>query len=277
MKEATAADLQRVRDFLYARTGLVYGEAKQYFVARRIAQRMGAAGYSDFAAYYEWAARDPGEADALVNAFTINETYFYREKHQLKTLSASLLPIVTTPKAPGAKVRIWSMPCSTGEEAYSVAIWLLDNWPLVDAYNVEIIGSDIDTEALAAAQDGYFGVRALARLPDEMKASYFEPAGADRWRLIDDLRESVRFTRANLVDLASVAAQGRFEVILCRNLLIYFDEQSRALALDNLYKALAPGGFLLLGHTEALAAISDRFIPTRFKEGVVYRKPVDVP
>lgn len=276
MKEASAADLQQVRDFLYARTGLVYGDAKRYFVARRIAQRMGAAGYSDFGAYYERVRVDAAEADALVNAFTINETYFYREKHQLKTLSASLLPILTAAKAPGDKVRIWSIPCSTGEEAYSLAVWLLETWPLVDAYNVEIVGSDIDTQALAAAKDGFFGARALGRMPDELKARYFEPAGPERWRLIQDLRESVHFSRANLVDLASVAAQGRFDAILCRNLLIYFDEQSRNRALDNLYRALAPGGFLLLGHTESLAKVDERFIPTRYKEGVVYRKPVDV-
>ena len=277
MKEATAADLQRVRDFLYRRTGLVYGEAKRYFVARRIAQRMNAAGYSDFGAYYDRVKLDAGEADALVNAFTINETYFFREKHQLKTLSASLLPIVTTPKAPGAKVRIWSMPCSTGEEAYSIAIWLLENWPLVDAYNIEIIGSDIDTEALAAAVEGIYGARALVRLPEELQERYFELVGPERWRLIRDLRESVRFTRANLVDVGSVAGQGRFDVVLCRNLLIYFDGPSRTVALDNLYGALAPGGFLLLGHTEALGSIGERFIQTRFKEGVVLRRPVDAP
>ena len=275
MKEASTADLQRVRDFLYARTGLVYGDAKRLFVARRIAQRMGASGYSDFGAYYARVMRDAAEADALVSAFTINETYFYREKHQLKTLSASLLPILTASKAPGERLRIWSMPCSTGEEAYSIALWLLENWPLVDAYNVEIVGSDIDIEALAAAEAGFFGARALGRLPDELKARYFELAGPERWRLIQDLRESVHFTRANVIDLASLTGQGRFEAILCRNLLIYFDERSRTLALDNLYRALAPGGFLLLGHTEALAKVDDRFIPTRFKEGVVYRKPVD--
>jgi chemotaxis protein methyltransferase CheR len=269
------ADLSRVCEFVYRRTGLVYGENKRYYAQRRVTQRMEATGASDFATYYARLGFDADEAEALVNAFTINETYFYREKHQLQTLSGAMLPIVTTGKAPGASIRIWSMPCATGEEPYSIAIWLLENWPLVDAYNVEIIGSDIDTEALRAARAGLYGARALDRLPDDVRARYFEPAGSGSWELIQALRESVRFAPANLIDADSLAAHGQFDVIFCRNLLIYYDAASRSVALDNLYRALAPGGFVFLGHTEALAKVSEQFIPARFKEGLAYRKPVD--
>jgi chemotaxis protein methyltransferase CheR len=271
----TDADLSRVCEFVYRRTGLVYGDNKRYYAERRVTQRMQATGASDFATYYAQLGFDADEAEALVNAFTINETYFYREKHQLQTLSGAILPIVTTGKTPGASIRIWSMPCSTGEEPYSIAIWLLENWPLVDAYNVEIIGSDIDTDALDAARAGLYGARALGRLREDVKARYFEPAGPERWELIRDLRESVRFTAANLVDSGSLAAQGPVDIVFCRNLLIYFDTASRDLAMENLYRALAPGGFMFLGHTESLAKVSERFIPARFKEGVAYRKPVD--
>jgi chemotaxis protein methyltransferase CheR len=273
--QPTDADLSRVCDFVYRRTGLVYGDNKRYYAERRVTQRMQATGAADFATYYARLGFDADEAEALVNAFTINETYFYREKHQLMTLSSAMLPIVTTGKVPGASIRIWSMPCATGEEPYSIAIWLLENWPLVDAYNIEIIGSDIDTDVLDAARAGLYGARALARLPDDVKARYFEPAGPERWKLIQDLRESVRFTPANLVDSSSLAAQGAFDIIFCRNLLIYFDTASRDLALENLYRALVPGGFMFLGHTESLAKVSERFILARFKEGVAYRKPVD--
>ena len=271
----TDADLTRVCEFVYRRTGLVYGDNKRYYVERRVALRMRATGASDFATYYAKLGLDAGEAEALVNAFTVNETYFYREKHQLQTLSGAVLPIVTTNKGPGESIRIWSMPCATGEEPYSIAIWLLENWPLVDAYNVEIVGSDIDTDVLDAARAGEYGARALASLPDDLKARYFEPAGPESWELIQDLRESVRFTAANLVDSASLAAQGPFDIIFCRNLLIYFDAASREVALDNLYRALASGGFVFLGHTESLAKVSERFIVTRFKESIAYRKPVD--
>lgn len=271
----TDADLSRVCEFVYRRTGLVYGDNKRYYAERRVTQRMQATGAADFATYYAQLGHDADEAEALVNAFTINETYFYREKHQLQTLSAAMLPIVTTGKTPGASIRIWSMPCSTGEEPYSIAIWLLENWPLVDAYNVEILGSDIDTDVLDAARAGHYGARALARLPKNVKSRYFEALGPDAWELIQDLRESVRFTAANLVDSASLAGLGPFDIVFCRNLLIYFDAASRETAMDNLYRALAPGGFMFLGHTESLGKVGERFILARFKEGVAYRKPVD--
>ena len=272
---ATDADLARVCEFLYQRTGLVYGDAKRYYAERRVAQRMAATGAETFESYYARLGLEPAEVEALVNAFTINETYFYREKHQLQALSASLLPIVTAGRTPGDTVRIWSMPCSSGEEPYSIAIWLLENWPLVDAYNIEIVGSDIDTAVVDAAREGLYGERALSRLSADVRARYFEAADSERWELISDLRESVRFTTTNLVDAASVAAQGRFHIVFCRNLLIYFDERSRGMAMENLYNAIAPGGFLLLGPTESLTKVNDRLVATRFKEGVAYRKPVD--
>ena len=164
------------------------------------------------------------------------------------------------------------MPCSSGEEPYSIAIWLLENWPLVDAYNIEIVGSDIDTATLEQARAGIYGKRALSRLPAPLVASYFEPCGRGRWQLIADLRESVRFSSVNLIDEASMRAAGRFDVIFCRNLLIYFDDASRRLAAHRLFDRLNPDGFLCLGHTESMSRISDRFAMARFPDAIVYRR-----
>lgn len=269
----SADDLRLFGDFLYRRTGMIFGETKRYYIERRIADGLAASGSTSLAEYLRQLEVDPQAAQGLVNAFTVNETYFYREEHQLAALGRSLLPEVIKGKRPGDLLRIWSMPCSTGEEPYSIAIWLLENWPLVDAYNVEIVGSDIDTATLAQAQAGVYGKRALARLPDPVLARYFEPAGRDRRKIIDDLRESVRFTAANLVDPASVRAAGRFDIIFCRNLLIYFDDAARAVAAKHLHDALTPGGFLCLGHTESMSRISDRFTMARFPDAIVYRRP----
>ena len=203
----------------------------------------------------------------------MNETYFYREDHQLRCLSRALLPEIVARRGPGDLVRIWSVPCSTGEEPYSVAIWLLENWPLVDAYNIEIVGSDIDTRVLAEAATGAYGERALGRLPDAVRGRYFRPAQGGVRQVIPDLQESVRFTQCNLIDAASMAAQGRFDVILCRNVLLYFDEASRLAAASNLYESLLPGGFLCLGHTESMSRISERFAVRRFEDGVVFQRP----
>ncbi len=203
----------------------------------------------------------------------MNETYFYREDHQFAALSSEILPEVVATKRPGDLVRIWSMPCSTGDETYSIAIWLLENWPLVDAYNIEIVGSDIDTAALEQARAGRYAARALARLPAKVVESYFEPEHHHRRKIIDDLRESVRFVPANLFDRASLTAVGKFDVILCRNLLIYFNDLSRREAAINLYESLVPGGYLCLGHSESMARINDRFTLVRLKDAIVYRRP----
>ena len=269
----TADEIRHLCAFLYQRTGMIFGESKRYYIERRIAERMEATGARSFPAYFSHIEADPGEVEHLINVFTVNETYFYREEHQLHCLGRSLLPSIVATRRPGDLVRIWSVPCSTGEEPYSIAIWLLENWPLVDAYHIEIVGSDIDTRVLDAALSGDYGERALSRLPADVVERYFEPRGDGQRRLIEDLRESVKFTKANLVDTASVAAQGRFDIVFCRNVLIYFDDASRLIAANNLYDALQPGGYICLGHTESMTRISKRFALRRFEDAIVYQRP----
>jgi chemotaxis protein methyltransferase CheR len=269
----SADELRRVTELLYRWTGMTFGENKRYYIERRITERMRRTGTLDARTYLVFAAADLGEREILTNAFTINETYFYREDHQLAALAREILPELIKARRPGDLIRIWSMPCSTGEEAYSIAIWLLENWPLVDAYNIEIVGSDIDTAALDQAREGRYAARALARLPAELVETYFETEHRHRRKIIDDLRESVRFTPVNLIERGSVSGQGKFDVILCRNLLIYFDEMSRKLAADNLFDSLNTGGFLCLGHSESMTRISDRFSVSRLEDAIVYRRP----
>jgi chemotaxis protein methyltransferase CheR len=269
----TADEVRRLGAFLYRRTGMIFGEAKRYYIERRIADRMAATGMRTFNAYFAHVEADRHEVEQLINIFTVNETYFYREEHQLQCLSRSLLPAIVQGRKPGDLVRIWSVPCSTGEEPYSIAIWLLENWSLVDAYHIEIVGSDIDTQVLLDARAGDYGERSLSRLPPDVIERYFEPSHHGQRRLIQDLRESVKFTSANLVDPASVAAQGQFDIIFCRNVLIYFDDSSRLLAVDNLHKSLHPGGYICLGHTESMSRISKRFDLRRFEDAIVYQRP----
>lgn len=265
-------DLTRLCEYLYRETGMMFGENKRYYIERRTAERMVATGVRPFPAYLAYLRATPGEREILINAFTVNETYFYREEHQFRCLSRSLLPEIAKTRGPGDKIRIWSAPCSSGEEAYSIAIWLLENWPMVDAFNVEIVGSDIDTRMLAEAAAGDYGERALARLPESVKASYFEAPHDDRRRIIKDLRESVNFTPVNLIDESAVAPFGKFDVIFCRNLLIYFDDASRRASSGNLYEALNPGGYICLGHSESMSRIDPRFKTRRFPDAIVYQR-----
>jgi chemotaxis protein methyltransferase CheR len=266
-------DLRRLTEFLYQRTGMTFGENKRYYIERRVNQRIVDSGAADFGDYFGRLVFNPAEVEALINAFTINETYFYREEHQLRALGRSILPDLIRTRRPGDLIRIWSMPCSSGEEPYSIAIWLLENWPLVDAYNLEIVGSDIDTVAIEAAKAGIYGERALSKLPDDVVERYFEHRRGHSRKIIDDLRESVQFVPVNLINPVAMAAMGRFDVIFCRNLLIYFDDAARLAAADHLFDRLNPGGYLCLGHTESMARISDRFEFARFDDAIVYRRP----
>ena len=247
-----ADEIRRLCAFLYQRTGMIFGESKRYYIDRRVADRMAATGAPPFPVYFSHVQSSEDEAERLINSFTVNETYFYREEHQLQCLGRSLLPDIVQNRRPGDLVRIWSVPCSTGEEPYSIAIWLLENWPMVDAYHIDIIGSDIDTRALLAAKDGDYGERALSRLSSEIVERYFEPSRDGSRRIIQDLRESVTFTPINLVDPALFASQGQFDIVFCRNVLIYFDRALQNRALGLFRDALVRHGFLGLGSKETL-------------------------
>jgi chemotaxis protein methyltransferase CheR len=270
----TQEEVRRLCEFLYRRTGMSFADNKRYYIDRRLAERIAATGALTFAAYFAKLRSDADhEIEQLVNAFTVNETYFYREEHQLRCMTASLLGELMRRKQPGESFRIWSMPCSTGEEPYSIAMWLMENWSEVDKYNIEIVGSDIDTRALKAAAEGIYGERALMRLSRDMVRRYFKPLGDEQYQIDPGLRESVQFTAANLIDARDIAQYRDFDIVFCRNVLIYFDDASRRSAAENLYECLRPGGYICLGHSETMSRISPLFRVSRFPDAIVYQKP----
>lgn len=271
----TQDEFRRLCEFLYRRTGMIFTEAKRYYVERRVVDRMLSTRSDSFEHYFGRLRADvAGEIEQFVNAFTINETYFYREEHQLVCLTSDLLAARLKVKPRGETIRIWSVPCSTGEEPYSIAIWLLENWPHVDEYDIEIVGSDIDTDVVALARVGVYGKRALMRLPPRLVDKYFEAGDGASWRILDELRSSVRFTVANIVERADTRSHGRFDVIFCRNVLMYFDDLARRTASENLFESLLPGGFICLGHTESMSRVSPLFDVARFADAIVYQRPM---
>jgi chemotaxis protein methyltransferase CheR len=272
----TEDQFRRLCEFLYRRTGMIFTEAKRYYVERRVVERMIATESHSFENYFARLRADmQQEIEQFVNAFTVNETYFFREDHQLACLSSDLLAARLKANVGARRIRIWSVPCSTGEEPYSIAIWLLENWALVDQYDIEIVGSDIDTNVLALAREGVYGSRALMRLPPALTRKYFFQSERETWTIIDDLRQSVRFTVVNIVDRAGTRPHGQFDVIFCRNVLIYFDDTSRRVAAENLYENLYPGGFICLGHAESMSRISPLFDVARFSDAIVYQRPME--
>jgi chemotaxis protein methyltransferase CheR len=270
----TQEEVRRFCEFLYRRTGMSFSDSKRYYIDRRLAERIAATNSPSFQAYFATLRSDANhEIEYLINAFTVNETYFYREEHQLRCMTSDLLDKLIRRKQPSEPIRIWSIPCSTGEEPYSIAIWLMENWGEVDRYNIEIVGSDIDTRALKAAAEGIYGNRALMRLTQDVIKRYFERLDDDRYQIDPGLRNSIQFTQANLIDPQAMTRFRSFDIVYCRNVLIYFDDASRRMAAESLFDCLNPGGYICLGHSETMSRISPLYRVCRFSDAIVYQRP----
>jgi chemotaxis protein methyltransferase CheR len=270
----SASEYQKFCEYFYRRTGISFAENKRYFVDKRLIDRIQKSGASGVEDYFERLRRHDanGEIEILINLLTINETYFYREDHQLDCLANGILPELVSRRRKGDRIRIWSMPCSTGEEPYSIAMYLLENWPQVDDYDIEIMASDIDTNVLRAAEGGVYDARSLHRLTPEFVRKYFVSAGAEGFRVIDAIRQSVRFTKVNASDLVEMRGFANIDVIFCRNMLIYFDDRSRRQVVESFYDSLCQGGFICLGHSESMSRISSLFEVRKFPQAIVYQK-----
>ncbi|MER7006100.1 protein-glutamate O-methyltransferase CheR [Dactylosporangium sp. NPDC000555] len=275
----TDAEFERLREYFYKRTGIQFTPAKRYFVDKRIEACVRGSGQPSFAAWFS-ALRvgdRPEMLQALTNQLTVNETYFMREDYQFDALLDPVLPRLLAEHAragrPRGPIRILSLPCSTGEEPYSIAMRLLEEWPEIDRVDVEIHAADIDSDVLARARHGSYGARSLQRVPKPWLAKYFRSVTAGRYQIEDAIRGAVTFHRVNVCDTHAMRVFAGFDVIFCRNVLIYFDELSSRRAAENLFGALRPGGYLMLGHAESMSRISPIFTPERLPQGIAYQRP----
>ena len=266
-------EFEKFRDFFYRRTGICFAPSKRYYVDKRLLQRISVAGVGSFEQYFTRLRQDAGEEiEQLINLFTVNETYFYREENQFYILANHILPELTADLAPGARIRIWSLPCSTGEEPYSIALYLLENWHDIEKYEVELLASDIDTTALSAAQAGIYDARALHRLPRDVTRRYFTRLDDGRFRICNTISQAVNFSQVNASDPRQMRRFAEVDVIFCRNMLIYFDDSSRRRTVEAFYDCLREGGFVCLGHSESMSRISSLFRVRPFPGSVVYQK-----
>lgn len=266
-------DFLKFREHFYRKTGLRFDDSKRYFVDKRLLERMEATHSRSFRAYFDTLRFENSgeEFQSLVNLMTVNETYFFREEYQFRCLVMNLLTELTRERKRSEPIRIWSIPSSSGEEPYSIAMYLLEYWEGIADWDVEIISSDIDTNIINSARNGRYSVRSVKNLPASLLLKYFKSKG-DGFEICDILRDSVEFTRVNLMNPAEVRSYRGFDVIFCRNLLIYFDDLSRRQAADVLYDALRPGGFVCLGHSESISRTSSLFRVRKFPEAIVYQK-----
>jgi chemotaxis protein methyltransferase CheR len=196
-------DFQKFREYFYRKTGIQFESTKRYFVDKRLVERMHATGNAVFRSYFTMLRFQASgeELQTLTNLMTVNETYFFREEYQFKCLVNSILPELVSRKKDDGPLRIWVLPSSSGEEPYSIAIYLLERWVQINKYDVEIIASDIDTRILDQARVGKYSARSVAQLPAHFLQKYFRRV-ENEYQIVDDLRGAVEFTRVNLSERA---------------------------------------------------------------------------
>ena len=270
-------DFNLFREFFYKKTGIEFDESKRYFVDKRLLKRIEETGAKSFRDYFISVRFESSQKEFqnIVNVMTVNETYFYREDHQFKTLTQQVLDeLIAQPNRGTAPLRILSLPSSTGEEPYSIALQLIENWPGLDRHDVELDGADIDTNVLARASDGIYNQRSVQYLPPDVLDRHFTELSGGRYQISEDIRDAVNLFKANLANRDDCRKLRSYDVIFCRNLLIYFDDQSRQTAINALYDALRPGGFLFLGHSESISRMTSLFQVRRFPNSIVYQRPL---
>ncbi len=263
-----------LRDLINRRFGISFNDDDRYLVESRLSERLVHLGITTFDDYFHYLSYHPdGEAEIeeAAEILTTNETYFLREEYQLRSFTREILPELQRRNSGRRRLLIWSAGCSSGEEAYTIAMLVLDSG-LFRGWDVRIFGSDISSRMLARARRGVYGPAAFRTMPAELIARHFVevPEGLS---VDDDLRQMCHFGRLNLLDRERIVFVGRADVVFCRNVLIYFDKQSKAQGISVLYDRLGPGGYLLLGHTESLLNLSTAFELVHLSEDLVYRRP----
>jgi chemotaxis protein methyltransferase CheR len=244
---------------LRAHSGIALGPHKRYLVQARLARRLRALGLATYAAYHAYLTTSDAGGDELtqfVNAMTTNKTDFFREPHHFRYLTDVWAPVMRERAARTGerRVRLWSAGCSTGEEPYTLAMTVVDALG-ASGWDLRILASDIDTEVLARAEAGVYTAAQLEPVPPSLRERSFtrvsETAGERRWQVRPELRELIAFRRINFNE-AIWPIRTQFEVIFCRNALIYFDRPDQQRILGRLDDFLKPDGLLCLGHSESL-------------------------
>lgn len=263
-------------EFFYRKTGIKFEPGKRYFVDKRLSERIDETGAGDFRSYFTTLRFQASneELQRLTNSLTVNETYFLREEYQFECLVKSILPDVCSRHQKNRPIKIWCIPSSSGEEPYSIAMYLMEEWPGIAEWDVELFASDIDTQILATAREGVYAPRSIRNVPPTWKRRYFRQTGND-YRVISDIRDAVEFNQINLSEISDVRRMKNIDVIFCRNLLIYFDDLSRKMAAEFMYESLSPGGYMCLGHSESMGRISSLYDVKKFPEAIVYQRPVE--
>jgi chemotaxis protein methyltransferase CheR len=267
-------EFRLLRDLVNAHAGLQYDDDALILFDRRLSERLAVLHLSGFDEYYKYLrfnVRGPAELEEVLERVTTNETYFFRQEYQLRAFKNEILPRLHEANASRRRLAIWSAGCSTGEEAYTLAM-LVHESGLFDGWDLRIIGSDICKQAVAFARRGVYRGGAFRTTPIEYRRNYFVEE-EDGIHVSETIRKLCYFGQLNLMDAGKAGIVGRVDAVFCRNVLIYLDVRSRRKVIDCLHERLVPGGILFLGHSESLLNVTTAFELVHLSEDLVYRKP----
>ncbi|MCX7832180.1 MAG: tetratricopeptide repeat protein [Actinobacteria bacterium] len=268
--------LIKFRDFIEEHGGLNIEKEKFDSLRISIHTRATRNGLSSYEEYYNKLIKSEDEFRNLISLLAVNETYFFRYPEQFKILKEYVIPkIVEENKLkPVRSIRIWSAGCSTGEEAYSIAITILESNLDLSNWEVHILGTDVSNQALKKAVEGKYYKNSFRITDEEFKKKYFRKISEDSWEVVSAVKNLVTFTYHNLIkEPYPLAFMELWDVIFCRNVTIYFKPESTKRVIHNLFNSLKPGGFLFTGHTETLYHINPGFEVIKFGDAFIFRKP----
>jgi len=273
----TLEDFEMLTGFIYRKTGIRFESKKMYFIEKRVEKRMSALGYEDPLSYIRFLRfidTNGKELQELINLITVNESYFFRDFSQLQAFAEHSLQEVLELKSQqnNNTLKIWSAGCSTGEEPYTIAIILLEMIDQISNWNIEIIASDIDENVLNYSRKARYPYDKLKDVPLVYLEKYFSKLKDGDYRLSFKAKNMIQFKHLNLSDKNLMRRMNGFDFIFCRNVLIYFDDQSRKQIVDHFYAALNQHGYIFLGSSESVGRISTAFQIKRAGDYLVYYK-----
>jgi chemotaxis protein methyltransferase CheR len=268
------AEFRLIRDVIHDYCGIDFREDSLHVLQRRLAVRLEALGLPTFAAYHRYLLYDAdrrAELEHIVERVTTNETYFFREAGQLAALTDEILPELARRRPRGRRLNVWSAGCATGEEAYSVAILIVESGRFTD-WDVRVFGNDISRRVLQTARQGAYGRSSFRATEERYLRRYFREVDGKQ-HVRDEIKALVSFGHINLLDEAMLSIVGEVDIILCRNVIMYFDVAVRKRVVATFHQKLVRGGYLLLGHSESLLNLTTAFELVHLRHDMVYRKP----
>ncbi|MEJ1160895.1 CheR family methyltransferase [Prosthecomicrobium sp. N25] len=274
----TPSDYDYLRAFLKSRSGLVLTNEKQYLIESRlqpVARKVGLASISALV----MRLKEPGSAqlqEAVVEAMTTNESFFFRDKVPFEHFTQVMLPHMLQARAKDRRLRIWCAAASTGQEPYSLAMCLKEAEARLAGWRIEIIGTDISNEVLEKAKAGIYSQFEVQRgLPIANLLKFFKQTG-EMWQVSSELRSMIQYRRLNLLE--NFSSLGQFDIVFCRNVLIYFDNETKIDILTRIRRQMTEDAFLVLGAAETVVGLTDAFKPMQDRRGLyVINRPMERP